>query len=76
MNGDGVAKSPQKAAELFRQAAEQGDGGGMYLYGQCFLIGVVVQKDARVANEWFQKAAHVGNPAAIEYCRRNDLEYR
>jgi TPR repeat protein len=76
MNGEGVARSPEKGVELFREAAEQGDAGGMYLYGQCFFNGVGVPKDIRTANEWFRKAARAGNPSAIEYCRRNNLEYR
>jgi TPR repeat protein len=76
VNGEGVTRNPEKAVELFRQAAEQGDAGGMYLYGQCFFNGVGRPKDIRTANEWFRKAARGGNPSAIEYCRRNNLEYR
>ncbi|MBV9999131.1 MAG: sel1 repeat family protein, partial [Verrucomicrobia bacterium] len=76
INGEGIPKNSEKAVELFRQAAEQGEPGGMYLYGQCFFNGVGVAKDVRTANEWFRKAARAGNPSAIEYCRRNNLEYR
>jgi TPR repeat protein len=76
VNGEGVTRNSEKAVELFRQAAEQGDAGGMYLYGQCFFNGVGLPKDIRMANEWFRKAARAGNPSAIDYCRRNNLEYR
>jgi TPR repeat protein len=76
INGEGMPKNPEKAVELFRQAAEQGEPGGMYLYGQCFFNGVGVPKDFRTANEWFRKAARAGNPSAIDYCRRNNLDYR
>ncbi len=76
INGEGVAKSPERAVELFRQAAEQGDAGGMFSYGKCFFTGVVVQKDVRVASEWFRKAARAGSPAAIDFCRRHNLDFR
>jgi TPR repeat protein len=76
MNGEQTARDPNKAAELFHQAAELGDDSGMYHYGQCFLYGIGMSYDLPMANDWFRKAARAGNFAAIDYCSRNGIEYR
>jgi uncharacterized protein len=76
MNGEQMTRDPKKGAELFRQAAELGDDSGMYRYGQCFFYGVGMPHDLLVANDWFRKAARAGNSAAIDYCSRNEIEYR
>jgi serine/threonine protein kinase/TPR repeat protein len=76
MNGEGVQRSPEVAANLFKQGAEKGDPNAMFFYASCLEDGVGLQKDIKVAAEWFRRSAHAGNPRAIEWCRINGLSYK
>jgi serine/threonine protein kinase/TPR repeat protein len=76
MNGEGVKRSPEVAADLFKQGAEKGDATGMFYYAGCLEEGLGVQKDPKAAVEWFKRAAHAGNPRAIEWCRVNGVPYK
>jgi serine/threonine protein kinase/TPR repeat protein len=76
MNGEGVQRSPEIAANLFKQGAEKGDPVGMCFYAGCLLEGLGLQKDARGAAEWFKRSARGGNPRAIEWCRNNGVSYK
>src|SRR5438132_13410599 len=44
MNGEAVQRSPEVAANLFRQGAEKGDSSGMFLYTNCLQDGFGVRK--------------------------------
>jgi serine/threonine protein kinase/TPR repeat protein len=76
MNGEGVQRSPEVAATLFRQGAEKGDPTAMFFYGGCLQDGIGLPKDAKAAAEWFRRAAHAGNSRAIEWCRLNGISYK
>jgi TPR repeat protein len=76
MNGEGVQRSPEIAANLFKQGAEKGDPVGMCFYAGCLIEGLGLQKDARAAAEWFKRSARAGNPRAIEWCRNNGVSYK
>jgi serine/threonine protein kinase/TPR repeat protein len=76
MNGEGVQRSPEIAANLFKQGAEKGDPVGMCFYAGCLLEGLGLQKDTKAAADWFKRAAHAGNPRAIEWCRNNGVSYK
>lgn len=54
----------KKAAELFRQAAEQGDAESQYRLGLLYQEGRVVQRDSDLAAKWFRKAAEQGHAKA------------
>ena len=75
MNGEGVQRSPEIAANLFKQGAEKGDPVGMCYYAGCLLEGLGLQKNARGAAEWFKRSARAGNPRAVEWCRNNGVSY-
>jgi TPR repeat protein len=76
MNGEGVQRSPEVAANLFKQGAEKGDPNAMFFYASCLEDGVGLQKDIKAAAEWFRRSAHAGNPRAIEWCRLNGISYK
>src|SRR5260370_40487860 len=75
MNGEGVQRSPEVAANLFKQGAENGEPNAMFFSASCLEDCVGLQKDIKVAAEWFRRSAHAGNPRAIEWCRINGLSY-
>jgi serine/threonine protein kinase/TPR repeat protein len=76
MNGEGVQRSPEIAANLFKQGAEKGDALGMCFYAGCLEEGLGLQKDSKGAAEWFRRSARAGNPRAIEWCRNNGVSYK
>ena len=76
MNGEGVQRSPEIAANLFKQGAEKGDPNGMCFYAGCLVEGLGLQKDSKAAAEWFRRSAHAGNTRAIEWCRANGISYK
>jgi serine/threonine protein kinase/TPR repeat protein len=76
MNGEGVQRSPEIAANLFKQGAEKGDANGMFFYAGCLEEGLGLQKDSKAAAEWFRRSARAGNPRAIEWCRINGVSYK
>jgi serine/threonine protein kinase len=76
MNGEGVQRSPEVAANLFRQGAEKGDSSGMFFYASCLLDGLGVPKDSKAATDWFRRSARAGNSRAIEWCRQNGVPYK
>ena len=75
INGEGVQRSPEIAANLFKQAAEKGDPNGMYFYAGCLQEGLGVPKDIKLATDWLKKSARAGNPRAIEWCRSHSTPY-
>ena len=64
--GQGVEQDYTRAVELFRKAAEQGNGYAMRLLGDCYRSGCGVEKDCAQAVEWYRKAAELGDKYA--YC--------
>jgi TPR repeat protein len=76
MNGEGVQRSPEIAANLFKQGAEKGDANGMFFYAGCLSEGLGLQKDSKAAAEWFRRSARAGNPRAIDWCRINGVSYK
>jgi serine/threonine protein kinase/TPR repeat protein len=76
MNGEGVRRSPELAANLFKQGAEKGESGGMFFYANCLQDGLGVPKDLKAAADWFRRSARAGNQRAIEWCRQNGISYK
>jgi TPR repeat protein len=76
MNGEGVQRSPEIAANLFRQSGEKGDPNGMFFYAGCLEEGLGLQKDTKAAAEWFRRSARTGNTRAIEWCRTNGVSFK
>ena len=62
-DGDGVAKSYEKAAEWYRKAAEQGNADAQERLGGMYSSGYGVAKSYEKAAEWYRKAAEQGNKA-------------
>ena len=62
--GQGVEQDYTRAVELFRKAAEQGNGYAMRLLGDCYRSGCGVEKDCAQAVEWYRKAAELGHKYA------------
>src|SRR5260370_33427257 len=52
MNGEGVQRSPEVAANLFKQGAEKADPNAMFFYASCLGDGVGLQKKVKAAAEW------------------------
>jgi hypothetical protein len=54
------------AVKLWRKAAEAGQISAQWYLGQCYYYGRDVVRDAAQANDWFRKAAAIGDPAAAQ----------
>ena len=64
-----------KAFQYFQQSAEAGFGWGMYNLAHCYETGSGVQKNLKLAGEWYAKAADEGIEPAIEWLNReSDVE--
>ncbi|KAJ3337556.1 hypothetical protein HDU93_000847 [Gonapodya sp. JEL0774] len=57
-------QSKQKAAALYRRAAEQGDASGLYKLGRCYMNGEGVEKDEAQAVNCYRQAAEQGKAPA------------
>src|SRR5260370_15416968 len=66
MNGQGGQRSPDVAANLFKQGAEKADPNAMFFYASCLEDGVGLQKDIKAAAEWYRRSAHAGNPRGTQ----------
>lgn len=53
---NGVAKNPQKAVELYTQAANMGDAEAQLSLGYCYYMGEGVSENCQKAHEWLKKA--------------------
>ena len=77
--GQGVEQDYTRAVELFRKAAEQGNGYAMRLLGDCYRSGCGVEKDCAQAVEWYRKAAELGDRHACYwfaiYCDCTDPDH-
>ncbi len=76
INGDGVPPNPIRAVELFEKGAKLDDGYCMFLYARCLETGTGVSRNKLQAQSWYQKSAETGNPAAIDWCRKNNVPFR
>lgn len=54
----------EKAFEIFRPLAEQGNVGSQYRLGQMYALGVLGKQDYALAADWFHKAAVQGDALA------------
>lgn len=63
-HGEGVAKDPVKAVELFCAAARQGDPEAQYQLGWMYVNGRGILRDDAVAAGMFELAANQGHPQA------------
>lgn len=75
MNGDGVPPNPRRAVELFEKGAKQNDGYSMFQYARCLESGTGIARNTLQAHTWYRRAAESGYPAAIEWCRKNDVPF-
>ncbi|MBV9672275.1 MAG: SEL1-like repeat protein, partial [Verrucomicrobia bacterium] len=75
MNAEGVPKNPQTGASYFRQAAEKGDGAGMFFYAECLHAGLGVPKNQKEAADWYRRSARIGFGPAVGWCKQNNVEY-
>lgn len=75
MRGDGVTPDIRKGLELFQKGAKAGDPYCMLLYAQALEEGVGIDKNATEARMWYQHAAEGGMPPAIDWCRKNGVEF-
>ena len=69
---NGVAKNPQKAVELYTQAANMGDAEAQLSLGYCYYMGEGVGEDCRKALEWLKKAE--GKKHTLSASRQQLLE--
>jgi len=69
--GLGTAADTQKAVQLFKQGADKGSALCMYFYAQSIEQGLA--QDPAGAAAWYQKAAQLGQPDAIKWCREHQV---
>ena len=75
-NGRGVPQSHERAVELFKQSAAQGDPIGECNLGVCLEFGEGVTQNYKEARRLFAKSAKHGVPEAIEGLKRVDEKIR
>ena len=63
--GDGTAKSLEKAAYWYERAAGSGNPVAQYRIGSLYEKGHGVEKDVGIAKLWYQRAAEQGNTKAM-----------
>lgn len=67
LKGKGTVKDPtqtEETADLYREAAEQGNAIAQYKLGYCYAEGKGVTKNPRKAAEWWEKSAKQGHATA------------
>jgi len=65
LDGKGVGRDSQRAADWFRYAANQGLAPAQYRLGSLYEKGVGVDRDATIARGWYERAAESGNLRAM-----------
>jgi TPR repeat protein len=73
--GEGVTKDVPRAVNLFKLAADHNDEVGLYLYGTALTEGINGAKNRNAGAAYIRKAAEMGHPLAIEWCRKNKVPY-
>ena len=58
--GRGTRTEPEKAAEWYKRAAEQGNASAAFHYGYCLEKGIGAEKNAAEALVWYERAADGG----------------
>ena len=74
--GQGVARNPDKAADLFELGSTNGDARCMLMYARCFENGYGREENLDQAIKWFRKSSQNGNVDAIKWCKRQGIDYR
>jgi TPR repeat protein/tRNA A-37 threonylcarbamoyl transferase component Bud32 len=74
--GEGVTKDVPRAVNLFKLAADHNDEVGLYLYGTALTEGINGAKNRPAGTNYIRKAAEMGHPLAIEWCRKNKVQYQ
>lgn len=59
-NGEGVEKSPERAFELYLQAALHADADAVFKVGTSYFYGYGVAQDHRVAEIWLDRSRELG----------------
>ena len=65
LDGKGVGRDSQRAADWFRYAASQGLAPAQYRLGSLYEKGIGVERDATIARGWYERAAESGNLRAM-----------
>jgi TPR repeat protein len=73
MKGEGVPNDPKKGIDLFEHGANQGSATCMYFLGKCYEAGVGVEPNKLQAASWYSRSAELGNPNALDWCRKNGV---
>ena len=73
--GEGVTKDVPRAVNLFKLAADRNDEVGLYLYGTALTEGINGAKNRNAGTAYIKKAAEMGHPLAIEWCRKNKIPF-
>jgi TPR repeat protein/tRNA A-37 threonylcarbamoyl transferase component Bud32 len=74
--GEGVTKDVPRAVNLFKLSADHNDEVGLYLYGTALTEGINGAKNRAAGTGYIRKAAEMGHPLAIEWCRKNKVPYQ
>jgi tetratricopeptide (TPR) repeat protein len=73
--GEGVNKDGPRAMNLFKLSADRNDEVGLYLYGTALTEGINGVKNRNAGTPYIRKAAEMGHPLAIEWCRKNKVPF-
>jgi TPR repeat protein len=74
--GEGVTKDVPRAVNLFKLSADHNDEVGLYLYGTALTEGINGAKNRAAGTGYIRKAAEMGHPLAVEWCRKNKVPYQ
>ena len=65
LNGEGIAKNPERAYKCFAKSAEKHDPKGMYNQAICLYNGLGCKKDPKLAFNLFKEASEAGYKKAM-----------
>jgi len=76
MRGVGMARpDPNKAGQLFKQAADLDNGPAMFYLAQCMELGQGAPKNPQEARNYYRAAAERGVVPAMRWCDQNGVTY-
>ena len=74
--GQGIEKNDSLAFLEYQKAANAGNSWAMRCVGYSYLTGTGIKEDRYSGNQWLSNAAKHGDDIAIDYCKRNNIEYK
>lgn len=74
--GQGVERNDSIAFIQYNKAANAGNPWGQRCVAMCYYYGIGTDINIGTANQWYKTAAKGGDVEAVNYCNRNNIDYK